>query len=231
MTGCFQPVDRVDFANMGVERTIEPPSLTPSPTATPVAVATPTPTATPQPEPTEIPTPTPLPEVDFFIDILEPTGNITVLRRKLTVRGFTNINSSITINGNSVDVNNEGEFTTEVSLSVGANVIEVVATNISGQQLREFATVSYIRPSPPPFFLLVTEPADQIIVADQIVVVTGKTIPQATVTVNGVRVLVDEDGIFSTLVRMSVGSNTIEVLARNTDGRSLNANRTVDYSP
>ena len=42
---------------------------------------------------------------------------------------------------------------------------------------------------------------------------------------------VDADGDFSTLIILSVGANLIEVLARNTDGRRLNAKRTVDYSP
>lgn len=231
LAGCFQPVDRIDFANMGVERTIEPSTPTPTPITIPTAVPTPTPTQTPLPEPTETPIPTPLPEVDLFVDILEPPDNITVLGRNLTVRGITNIKNTITINGSRVIVNDAGEFTTEVSLSLGANVIEVLATNISGEQLREFATVSYIRPSPPPFFLLVTEPTDQVIVANQFIRVTGKTVPQATITVKGVGVAVDEAGNFSTLVRLSVGVNLIEVLARNSDGRRLNAKLSVDYSP
>ena len=233
LAGCFQPVDRLDFANMAVERTIEPsaPTPAPSPTATPALVSTPTPTNTPQPDLTATPIPTPLPEVDLFVDILEPPDNITVLGRNLTVSGITNIKNTITINGSSVIVNDAGEFTTEVSLSLGANVIEVLATNISGEQLREFATVSYIRPSPPPFFLLVTEPTDQVIVANQFIRVSGKTVPQAKITVNGVGVEVDQDGDFSTLIILRVGANLIEVLVRNTDGRTLTAERTVDYSP
>lgn len=227
LSACFQPVDRLEFANRGVELTLEPPS----PTATPAVLTTPTPTDTPQPDPTEVPISTPIPEVDLFVQILEPAGGITVLGRNLTVRGITNIGNSISVNGRSLDVNDEGGFTTEMSLSVGVNVVEVLATNIRGEQIREFATVSYIRPTPSIFSLLVTEPADQIVVADQIIRVSGKTIPQATVTVNGVGVRVDEDGNFTTLVRMRVGSNTIEVLARNADGRSLPAKRTVTYSP
>ena len=47
----------------------------------------------------------------------------------------------------------------------------------------------------------------------------------------GVGLGVDEDGGFSTAVRLSRGVNTIEVIARNTDGQVLRVQRTVIYSP
>ena len=110
-------------------------------------------------------------------------------------------------------------------------MVEVIATDSFGDQLREFIAVTFVMPTPAPFVLLVTDPLGTLVVATEFIAVEGRTLPQATVLVNGVGLGVDEDGDFSTEVRLSRGVNTIEVVARNIDGQVLRVQRTVLYSP
>ena len=207
--------------------TPEPPTpTTPAPLPDPIATPAPTQTPIPTPIPTPVPPPPPL-----FLEILEPAYGITVLDRSLTVAGETNPSVTVTVGNRRAIVSNVGEFSVTASLNEGVNVLEVVATDSLGDQLREFISVTFVMPTPAPFVLLVDDPLDTLVAATEFVAVGGRTLPQATVSVNGVGLDVDEDGDFSTAVRLSRGVNTIEVIARNTDGEELRIQRTVIYSP
>ena len=239
LSGCVAPIGRsTDTPNVieTIEATPPPPTSPPTPeppTPTtpaplPDPIATPAPTQTPIPTP--IPTPVP-PPPPLFLEILEPAYGITVLDRSLTVAGETNPGVTVTVGNRRAIVSNVGEFSVTASLNEGINVLEVVATDSFGDQLREFISVTFVMPTPAPFVLLVTDPLDTLVVATELIEVGGRTLPQATVSVNGVGLGVDEDGGFSTAVRLSRGVNTIEVIARNTDGEELRVQRTVIYSP
>ena len=154
-----------------------------------------------------------------------------MLDRSLTVAGETNPGVTVIVGNRRAIVSNVGEFSVTASLNEGVNVVEVIATDSFGDQLREFILVNFVMPTPAPFVLLVTDPMDTLVVATELVGVGGSTLPQAIVSVNGVGLGVDEDGEFSTAVRLSRGVNTIEVIARNTDGEVLRIQRTVVYSP
>ena len=151
--------------------------------------------------------------------------------RGLTVAGETNPGVTVTVGNRRAIVSNVGEFSVTVLLDEGVNVVEVIATDSFGDQLREFIAVTFVMPTPAPFVLLVTDPLGTLVVATEFIAVEGRTLPQATVLVNGVGLGVDEDGDFSTEVRLSRGVNTIEVVARNIDGQVLRVQRTVLYSP
>jgi len=235
--GCVEPIGRsVDTPDV-----IETMEATPPPTPEPPTPEPPTPTPTPFPDPiatppapTQTPTPTPIPTpvpLPLFLKILEPTNGITVLDRSLIVSGETNPGVTVIVGNRRAIVSNVGEFSVTASLNEGVNVLEVVATDSLGDQLREFISVTFVMPTPAPFVLLVDDPLDTLVAATEFVAVGGRTLPQATVSVNGVGLDVDEDGDFSTAVRLSRGVNTIEVIARNTDGEELRIQRTVIYSP
>lgn len=201
------------------------------PTAAPTP-STPTPTPVPDPTPTPIPpSPTATPIPDLFLEILEPVYGLTVLDRKLTVSGTTIPGAIVTVGSRRASVSSIGEFSVAIFLNVGANVVEVVTTDSAGNQLREFIPVTFIEPTPTPFLLQVTDPLDLLVVRSEFIAVGGRTLPQASVSVNGVGVSVDEDGDFSTAVGLRRGVNTIEVIARNTDGEVISVRRTVIYSP
>ncbi len=62
-------------------------------------------------------------------------------------------------------------------------------------------------------FLTVTVPEDESVVSSELVTVSGKTAPDAVVSVNGVIVEVDPLGEFSASALLLEGPNTIEVVA------------------
>ncbi len=66
---------------------------------------------------------------------------------------------------------------------------------------------------------------------DQRIEVTGKTNPQNTVTVNGFRAVVDEDGAFSYFLTLIEGDNTIQVIATNPPGAQTTKEIKVAYHP
>ena len=127
--------------------------------------------------------------------------------------------------------NAAGRFEKEVPLAPGVNIIEVIASDGKGSQLREFRPVIYAPPTPAPFFLLVTEPANLTIVASQPIRIAGRTRPGTLITVQGVAVALDELGQFATLVQLQPGPNIIDVIARSTDGQSLSSTVSVIYTP
>jgi uncharacterized protein YfaP (DUF2135 family) len=86
-------------------------------------------------------------------------------------------------------------------------------------------------PSPPPFFLVVDQPGNLTFVVDQPVLLAGRTSLEARVTVNGVGVPVDDNGRFSTLVALTPGTNIIQVVALNPQGRTLRSSISIIYDP
>jgi uncharacterized protein YfaP (DUF2135 family) len=162
--------------------------------------------------------------------VIEPDYGSTLRTRVVTVSGVTTSGASVRVNDTPVTVDEEGDFEIEVSLEPGINVIEVVASDTTGDQVRDFVAVTHAEPTPQPFFLQVTEPVDQIAVSNQPIRVLGRTLPHALVTVNGVSIRVDVEGEFSTLVELQPGPNTIEVEAF-AGGRTLPITRTVTFVP
>ncbi len=241
LTGCIQPVDRsLAGAATSPPPTSTPPPTppaepvmtpTPPPTPTPTLAPTPTPTPTPSPTPTPTPTATPPPIIPLFLDLRRPAFGSNVETETVLVLGFTTPGASVEINSDQAPVDDVGRFEAEVFLTPGSNVIEVVASDVRGGRLREFLNVTYTPTTPPPFFLLVTEPENQVIVADEPVTLAGRTRPGSLVTVNGVGVAVNARGEFDTLIRLSQGANIIDVRAVSSDGQVLTSRITVNYSP
>lgn len=63
--------------------------------------------------------------------------------------------------------------------------------------------------------LIVNSPANNTVVNTETVAVSGKTDPQAQLTINGQAVSVDENGNFDTKVTLQPGINTITITALN----------------
>jgi len=233
LLGCFQPLPRPE----NVVATAVPPTPTPAraPTPEPTPTATPEPTATPvstsTPEPAPIQTPEPTVDIAFFLDLRQPDFNSTVPRDSVTVWGFTKPGALVEVNGSRAVADANGRFEKAVSLTPGVNIIEVIASDGAGGQLREFRQVTYEPPTPASFFLLVTQPANLTIVAGQPIRVAGRTRPGIRITVNGVAVAVDELGQFQTMVQLEPGPNSIDVIARTLDGQTLNSTISVIFAP
>lgn len=213
LTGCFQVVERSGATT--------PATVTATSTATSSLTATP---ATTRP-------PTPPPPSQLFLDVRGPAEGTTVHSDVVVAHGVTNSGTSVEINSEVTPVDEDGGFQTVVTLSSGVNVIEVVATDAQGNRETKVVTVTS-RPLPPqPFFLLITQPEDQSVVRDHNIGLSGRTVPEAVVSVNGISISVDELGIFSTTVTLEPGPNIIDVVATNTDGKILSTVLAVIFRP
>ena len=249
LAGCFTPVERhgtvpAPTAPLPTAVPTATPPPTPTPTAVPTATPPPTPTPTPTlPPPTPTPTPTPpptappptptapAPDLEPFVEIHEPIFGSEVSDPSVTLRGLTIPGGLLTANGRRALVEQDGSFQAVVPLNLGINVIEVIVSDPQGVEARAFVAVTYTRPVIRPFSLDIDRPADGLDSINEFVQVSGQTLPRVTVAVNGVVVPVNEDGEFSTLIRLNPGLNLIKVTARHPDGRHLEQSRTVTYTP
>ena len=66
------------------------------------------------------------------IEIVSPSGDVTNAD-ELVLQGKTGETAEVTINGQSVNVDNDGVFAQKIGLSRGVNTIEVKATNRAGK--------------------------------------------------------------------------------------------------
>ena len=118
------------------------PTAEPTPTATaapPTATPTPVPTATPTPAPTA----TPAPE-EFVLHIVEPVEAETLTTNPtLLVSGRTRVDAVVTVNDTFVDPDIDGRFSAEIPLDEGPNIIEVVASIATGEELSTVLVVIY----------------------------------------------------------------------------------------
>lgn len=205
------------------------PEPTATPTESPTTVSTPT-----QPPPEEtptLPTATPEPEAALFLDIQGPADGSAVQIDGVVVHGLTVAGALVSVNGEVVDVDNEGGFQVVVALEPGENVIEVVARDSSGSRHQVTLTITSLVLPAQPFFLLITKPETQSIVSQKDIVLAGRTSSGSIVSVNGVSVPVDPLGIFSSTITLSDGPNIIDVLATSNEGDVLSSIIAIIYRP
>jgi len=108
-----------------------------TPTPTPEGV-TPPPTAEP------IPTPTPTPEPEFFLTVTEPTDNSIINADKVEVKGRTTPGAIVSVNGELAEVDEGGNFTMMVVLEEGPNIIEVIASDLEGNEESRTLVIIYV---------------------------------------------------------------------------------------
>ncbi len=216
----------------------EPPTPTPQ-TATATPKPTLIPTKIPVPPPTVLPTVTPPPTQDpvpeLLLEVHEPVDGIEVSGDTVVVRGITQSGAAVTINDVPAILEGNGKqgtaFRGSVPLALGENEIMVVASDNLGNQSTRVLTVKSIAPPPLPFLLVITEPRDLSIVSTGIIRLSGRTGPEAVISVNGVSSPIDLVGNFSTLVVLEPGPNIIDVVSTNSDGQVMSAVAAVIYRP
>ena len=167
----------------------------------------------------------------LFLDVLGPVEDAKILYDAVVVYGVTNPGASVQVNGVDATVDEGGRFHAEIALTIGANVIEVVAMDAMENRVTRVLNVTSLALPPLPHFLVVTAPQDQSIVSESPIRVSGRTIPDAVASVNGVSVSVDELGIYSVMVTLAQGPNIIDVVATSPEGEVLSAVIAVIYRP
>jgi len=182
--------------------------------------------------------PTPTLKPEFFLTVTQPADESIINVDKVEVIGITTAGAVVSINGELAEVDEEGNFTMMVVLEEGPNIIEVIASDLEGNEESRTLVIIYV-PSPeaPPqvpetgFFLTVTQPADESIINVDKVEVIGTTIPGAVVSVNGELAEVDEEGNFTMMVVLEEGPNIIEVIASDLEGNEESHTLVIVYVP
>ena len=209
---------------VGVELTPISPTLTVVPTVEPPLVE-------PTPQPTEIPQPTARPISKIFLEVRHPADGSQVSGGAVALSGVVSPGATVSINQAPAIVEEDGKFRGPVDLVPGTNNIQVVATDIQGNQATKIVTVTSITVSARPFMLAITEPKHASVVSDQIIRLSGRTGPESVVSVNGDLQSVDLTGAFSTTVLLEPGPNLFDVVATNIDGRTSSSVVAVIYRP
>ncbi len=101
----------------------------------------------------------------------------------------------------------------------------IVITILAGMFLLYFSLQYYKLQAPPA--LTIESPADKKVVSERRIEVLGSTDPDATVTINGVSVLVRSDGRFFDQVMLEPGVNRITVTATSRLGKTTTIVREV----
>jgi hypothetical protein len=131
-TPVVQPEPTATTAPVVTASPIPEPTPTPEPTATVAPI--PTATATPSGNPTPIPT-TNIKTYTLSLEIEGLTDESIVYGTSITVRGVTSPDAIVSINGVIVPIDEFGQFNVPLILSPGPNVIEVVASDLDGNQV------------------------------------------------------------------------------------------------
>ncbi len=199
------------------------PTVTPRPTATPLPTPTPTVTPTPTPTPTAAPTPTPTLTINLPDLIIESPQNRSIVREEsVTIEGTTSPGASVSVRGRAIASGEDGRFSLSIPLTPGVNTLQVFAINPDGQRRGYPLIVTYLPVEP--FFLTITQPDPDLpehIVDTPTIRLWGRTASEATVSVSGVSISVDQLGIFSTTVSLRPGPNIIQVVATGAMGDVL----------
>ena len=209
---------------------------TPRPARLPVdpTAVSPTPTVAPTVEPLSVeptPQPTRRPASTIFLEVRSPVDDSQVRSGAVVLSGVVSPGATVSINQGQAIVEEDGKFRGAVDLVPGKNEIQVVATDIQGNQVTRVVTVTSITVPVRPFMLVITEPKHESIVSDENIRLSGRTGPEAVVSVNGALQSVDLMGSFSTPVVLGPGPNLFDVVATNIDGRVSSSVVTVIYRP
>jgi hypothetical protein len=76
--------------------------------------------------------------------VLSPLDNTVVKTPEIPVTGMVSPNATVTINGTRINVDADGTFTTTLILQEGPSLIEVLASNLSGEKKHQILSVIYI---------------------------------------------------------------------------------------
>ncbi len=207
---------------------IAPTRIAPDPAESPHVKPT---TVASTPQPTAPLPPTRRPASTIFLEVRSPADDSQVRSGAVVLSGVVSPGARVSINQEQAIVEEDGKFRGAVDLVPGKNEIQVVATDIQGNQVTKVVTVTSITVPVRPFMLVITEPKHESIVSDENIQLSGRTGPEAVVSVNGALQSVDLMGSFSTPVVLEPGPNLFDVVATNVDGRGSSSVVAVIYRP
>ena len=192
---------------------------------TPASVQLEVSTRTPEPIPTVVVS---LTQEQISLTLLSPIDGAEVASGAVRVLGQTRLDAAVAVNGIPVEVESDGTFQRDILLEEGANLVEVVSTDLYGQLSSRSVAVFFKAPEvglPLNLFY----PPDGLEVSEDTVTVTGGTNPDAAVAINGIPVEINALGIFSKTVSLEEGVNLIEVVGTDLQADSQSQTVAVFY--
>lgn len=150
------------------------------------------------------------------LTVSSPADGLVTKEASVVVSGSSS-GSSVTVNGQPVSLDPQGNFSAGVNLTEGSNTISVVAVNALGNTETVQRTVT--RDSLPPQ-LTVTSPSDNFMTSQPALVISGSTSQAASLLVNGTSVPLNADGTFSTQTTLKEGANAIQLQVLDSAGNS-----------
>ncbi|MCL4416146.1 MAG: FecR domain-containing protein [Actinobacteria bacterium] len=151
-----------------------------------------------------------------ILTISTPNDGAVVDSPSVQLKGITEKDAEVTVNGNKIAVASDGSFETALILKAGENLITIISTNTK-ENLQATVTlkVTYKTEDALPM-LTISNPQNGVIVDTPSVQLKGITDKGNKVNVNGNNVTVASDGSFETILTLKEGDNFINVVAVNT---------------
>jgi hypothetical protein len=150
------------------------------------------------------------------LEITKPEHDYMVTNQvRYGIEGITDADVDLRVQGELVPVETNGNFTVEVLLQSGENVIAIEASDALGN--RAEAVVRLILDTEPPS-LFVESPFDGFLTELPDINVTGRTDVGSNLTINGMDVSIDDKGRFSYNVGLAMGRQNITVVSKDQAG-------------
>lgn len=165
---------------------------------------------------------------------LEPLPEATN-KDSLFLQGFAERTTTIQIyqNGQKLEpvvTDNQGRFSLKVSLVEGPNRFYATASDRFDNQSKESPAQSVFFDKKPPK-LEIEKPENNTQTNESVILITGLTEKDSTLTVNNRFVLVDEEGKFSISFKLEEGRNEIVTVALDRAGNQTEKKLVINYSP
>ncbi len=130
-----------------------------------------------------------------------------------------------------VQADGSGDFSTQVPLAGGINVVEITSYHgASDQQARQFLQLHYTGTATP-LELVIIEPEDGATIRNRVLTLVGKTAPNAQVVINDIiPAHPDEEGRWEATMFLQRGLNEIRVTAT-LESQTANATINIEYEP
>lgn len=159
------------------------------------------------------------------IVIDSPPDRLWINQKLISVRGRVEPGVTLEVNGNEVQVGDDGSFTTDVMLQEGANALHLKATDEVGNVSVEERTI-HLKTTPPVISINIE---DNQVVNEPSLHLWGQTEVGSFLTINRQPVILDTQGRFQTLVNLVEGENVIEVDVQDRAGNTTTMRRVVKY--
>lgn len=156
--------------------------------------------------------------------ITSPVTGLVTSASSVIVSGITEPGASVTVADQAVSVGAAGSFSTSVSLSEGANAIEVASTDAQDNVAR--TTVTVMRDTAAPAISQVLS-SEGLLTSSGLTVIRGMVNEPASLTVGGAQATVRADGSFEAPVRLLEGGNAVSIVATDAAGNQGTASLTV----